>query len=108
MMNYRIRVTAGCFCPWPQQPRLLEVRDGKAVALLDTTGRPAGVLREPWAPYTVEGMFDFLEQSVRRADVVSVRYDSYFGYPTEIRGDQKLGRFDDWFWVTATKLTPRR
>jgi len=106
--DYHIRVAVGCFCPWPQEPRILDVRDGKAVALLDTLERPAGKLREPWAPNTVEGLFDYIEQAARSADVVGVRYDPCLGYPTEIRGDQKLGRFDDWFWVKATDLTPRR
>ena len=108
LMDYRIRVAVDCFCPWPHAPRLLEVRDGKAVALLDTTGRREGALREPWAPYTVEGLFDFLEQSARSVDVISARYDSRLGYPVEIRGDHTLGRFDDWFSVTASNLTPRR
>jgi uncharacterized protein DUF6174 len=106
--DYRIRVAVDCFCPWPKQPRVLDVRDGKAIALLDTTGRPAGPLREPWEPYTVEGMFDFVEQSLRSSDMVSVRYDSSLGYPTQIRGDRRLARFDDWFGVTATDLTSRR
>ena len=106
--DYRIRVAVGCFCPWPSDPRVLDVRDGKAVALLDTLGRPEGKLREPWAPNTVEGMFDYIEQSARSADVLTVRYDACLGYPTEIRGDQKLGQVDDWFWVKATGLAPRR
>ena len=106
--DYRVRVAVGCFCPWPSAPRLLEVRAGRAVALLDTVGRPAGPLIEPWAPNTVEGLFDFIEQAGRRADVLTVRYDRCLDYPTEIRGDQKVGLPDDWFWTTAGNLTPRR
>jgi hypothetical protein len=106
--DYRIRVAVGCFCPWPSAPRLLDVRGGSAVALFDTTGRPAGPPIEPWAPNTVEGMFDFIERAARSADVLEVRSDAGLDYPTEIRGDQKVGRFDDWFWKTATGLTPRR
>lgn len=105
--EYRIRVAVGCFCPWPSDPRVLDVRDGKAVALLDTLERPAGKLREPWAPYTVEGLFDGVEHAARSADVVSVRYDACLGYPTELRGDQRLRYPDDWFWVKATHLSPR-
>jgi hypothetical protein len=105
--DYRVRVAVGCFCPWPSSPRLLEVRGGKAVALLDTTGRPAGALREPWAPYTVDGMFDFLDQATKSSDMLSVRYDSCFGYPREIRGNAWSRLPDGWFWVTATDLTPR-
>ena len=106
--DYRVRVAVGCFCPWPSQPRVLEVRGGKAVALFDTTGRPAGPLIEPWAPNTVEGMFDFIEQAGRSADVLTVRYDRCLDYPTAIRGDHKVRQVDDWFWTTATRLSPRR
>jgi len=52
-------------------------------------------------------MFDFIEHAARSADVLTVRYDRYLDYPTEIRGDQKVGRVDDWFWTTAANLTPR-
>ena len=107
IIRYQIRVAVGCFCPWPKEPRILEVRDGKAVALYDTTGRPAGPVREPWSTYTVEGLFDVVERLARTADVVGVRYDSSYGYPTAVNGDQRLGRFDDWFWVRATNLTAR-
>jgi len=55
-----------------------------------------------------EGMFAFIEQAARSADVLAVRYDRCLDYPTEIRGDQKVGRVDDWFWTTATGLRPRR
>jgi hypothetical protein len=106
--DYRVRVAVGCFCPWPSAPRVLEVRGGRAVALLDTTGRPAGRLIAPWAPNTVEGMFDFIEQAARSADVLVVRYNRCLDYPTEIRGDQRVRLPDDWFWTTATSLIPRR
>ena len=105
--DYRIRVTVGCFCPWPQTPAILEVRRGVAVALRDTTGRPFGKPREPWSNYTVEGLFDAVEQSAQRSDVVEVDYDASLGYPTYIRGIGKLGLPDNWFWVKATELTPR-
>ena len=78
------------------------------MALLDTTGRAAGSLIEPWAPNTVEGMFDFIERAARSADRLTVRYDRTFDYPMEIRGDQNARLPDDWFWTTATGLTPRR
>lgn len=109
IMDYRIRVAAGCFCPWPSTPAVLEVRNGLAVTLRDTTGRPAGPLREPWSPYTVEGLFDAVERAARSVDVVEVGYDACLGYPSTIRGDSKLGLPDDWFWVTAGPvMIPRR
>jgi hypothetical protein len=106
--NYSIRVAVGCFCPWPGNPAILEVRGGVAQALRDTTGCPMGPLREPWSAYTVEALFDFVEQAARTHDVVSVTYDASFGYPTSLRGDAKLGQVDDWYWVRASQLTPSR
>ena len=77
------------------------------MGLRDTTGRALGPPREPWSIHTVEGLFDAVEQGARRSDVIEVTYDARLGYPTYIRGDATLGRFDDWFWVRATELTPQ-
>lgn len=108
IVDYRIQIAAGCFCPWPSNPAILEVRGGVAVALRDTTGTSMGALREPWSVYTVEGLFDVVAQTARRSDVVQVAYDPQYGYPAMIRGDSKVGLPDDWFWVKASRLTPAR
>ena len=105
--DYRIRIAVGCFCPWPSTPAILEVRRGVAVGLRDTTGRGFGKLREPWSIYTVEGLFDAVEQGARRDDVLDVTYDPRWGYPTYIHGDARLRLPDGWFWMRATELTPR-
>lgn len=104
--DYQVVIAVGCFCPWPSHPAILEVRNGAAVALRDTLGKPLGAVREPWSLYTVEGLFDALEQSARRDDVVEVAYDPQYDYPAAIRGDAKIGLPDDWFWVKASRLTP--
>lgn len=106
--DYRILVAAGCFCPWPGNPAILEVRDGVARALYDTTGKSLGAPREPWSLYTVEGLFDQVERHARSSDVIEVVFDGRYGYPTSIRGDAKVGQVDDWFTVTASRLTPLR
>lgn len=108
IVDYRIQVAAGCFCPWPSNPAILEVRGGVAVALRDTTGKSMGAPREPWSVYTVEGLFDVVAQTARSSDVVQVAYDPQYGYPAMIRGDSKVGLPDDWFWVKASRLTPAR
>jgi hypothetical protein len=104
--DYRIQVAVGCFCPWPQTPAILEVRGNIPVALRDTSGKSLGTPREPWSLYTVEGLFDAVEQGARRNDVVEVVYDPRYDYPAQIRGDAKVGLPDDWFWVKASRLTP--
>jgi Family of unknown function (DUF6174) len=105
--DYTLRVAVGCFCPWPSTPGIVEVRGGVAVGLRDTTGRPFGKVREPWLLYTVEGLFDAVEQGATRNDLFEVTYDPRFGYPTYMHGDARLRYPDDWFWVRATELTPR-
>ncbi len=87
---------------------MLEVRGGVAVALRDTSGKSMGKPREPWSLYTVEGLFDAVEQGARRSDVVQVAYDPRYGYPAQIRGDGKVGLPDDWYSVKASRLTPAR
>ena len=106
--HYRIRVAVQCFCPWPHNPGVLEVRDGTPVALHDTTGKSLGAPREPWSLYTVERLFDFIERGASTYDVLQVTYDSSFGYATSVGGDAKVGQFDDWFSVTAGHLVPLR
>lgn len=104
--SYRLQVAAGCFCPWPDTPGILDVKNGVVVALRDTAGKSMGAVREPWSAYTVEGLFNAVEQGVRNSDVLAVVYDPRYGYPAQIRGDAKLGLPDDWFWVRASRLTP--
>ena len=79
-----------------------------AVALRDTLGNTMGKPREPWSLYSVEGLFDAVEQGAQRDDVVEVAYDPRYDYPAQIRGDLKVGLPDDWFWVRASRLTPSR
>jgi hypothetical protein len=106
--DYQIQVAAGCFCPWPSNPAILEVRGGVPVALRDTSGNAMGKPREPWSIYTVEGLFDAVAQSARSSDVVQVAYDPQYGYPAMIRGIGRVGLPDNWFWVKASRLTPAR
>ena len=106
--DYRIQIAVGCFCAWPGNPAILEVRGGVAVRLYDTTGKSLGAPREPWSLYTVEGLFDGVEQSARRVDALEVAYDPEYGYPAMIHGDGKLAFPDDWFFIRASRLTPSR
>jgi hypothetical protein len=106
--DYRMVVAVGCFCPWPSTPLILDVRGGTITQLLDTLGKPAGPVREPWSRYTVEGLFDAVEQGVKRSDVIEIAYDARYDYPASIRGNARVGLPDNWFWVKASRLTPRR
>ena len=106
--HYRLLVAVGCFCPWPSNPAIIEVKDGVVVALSDTTGRSMGKPREPWSTHTVEALFDAVVEHARRSATLSVRFDPQYGYPTSISGTGRIGPPDNWFWVSATRLTPLR
>jgi len=106
--DYRLVVAAGCFCPWPGTPAILDVRGGIIAQLLDTLGNPAGAPREPWSLYTVDGLFDAVAEGLRRDDVIEVGYDACYDFPATISGDAKVGQVDDWFWIKASRLTPSR
>lgn len=80
----------------------------REVELRRAAWQSLGAPREPWSRYTVEGLFEVMERAARTYDVVEVRYDPLYGFPAEIKGDMKIGRFDDWHWVTARDLTPGR
>jgi hypothetical protein len=67
-----------------------------------------GAPREPWSHYTVEGLFDAVEQGARRSDVIEVAYEPQDGYPAMIRGVGRVGLPDNWFWVKAGRLRPAR
>jgi hypothetical protein len=86
---------------------MLEVRRGVVVSIRDAAGKN-GPPREPWSPYTVEGLFAAVEDGTRRYDVIEVAWDSLDAYPATIRVDAKVGLPDDWFVITASQLTPLR
>jgi Family of unknown function (DUF6174) len=101
--DYRVRITVRCFCP-RSPPAILEVRAGIPVALRDSTGRPAGPPREPYA-YTVEGLFDLIERAARDGELREVSY-APCGYPASVGVDPK--GLDNWYVITADHLmTPR-
>jgi len=102
--DYRVRIAMRCFCPF-SPPAILEVRGGIPVALRDSTGRPAGPPREPYA-YTIEGLFDLIERAARNDQLVEVSYTPCLGYPASVRVDSK--GLDNWYWVTADHLTTPR
>ena len=86
LSDYDLVVAVGCFCPWPSYPAIIEVRHGTITALRDTLGKSLGAVREPWSLYSVEGLFDAVEQGIQRDDVIRVAYDPTY----------------------ATRLTPRQ
>ena len=102
--DYRLRMAMRCFCP-SSPPAIVEVRGGIPVAVRDTTGRPTGPPREPYA-YTIDGLFALIERAARNGELVAVSYSPCLGYPTSVQVDPQ--GLDNWYWIIADHLaTPR-
>lgn len=104
-------VLAACVQRMSAPPPPLERPPERRVVLRERHSRGAlsqAEPREPWLLYTVDGLFDAVEQGARRSDVIQVAYDPQYDYPARISGDEKIGLPDNWFWVKASRLTPSR
>jgi hypothetical protein len=103
--DYDFLLRLSCFCPGQQGWLLLEVRDGQAVRGWDTRGKPAR-LTQPGA-YSIDGLFDVLQQVADRVDVVEVSFDDRWHYPGYIHTDVRLGLPDDWGITQVRGFRPR-
>jgi hypothetical protein len=92
--DYHFLLRASCFCPGQQGWVLLEVRGGKAVRGWDRRGKPAPLTEGN--NYSIDGLFDLLEQKANRADVVAVDFEDRWHYPAHISTDMRVGLPDDW------------
>jgi hypothetical protein len=84
---------------------LLEVRHGQAVRGWDTRGKPVRVT-EP-GTYSIDSLFDVLNQVADQVDLVEVSFDDHWHYPSYIRTDVRLGLPDDWGILQVRGFRPR-
>jgi uncharacterized protein DUF6174 len=103
--DYHFLLRASCFCPGQQGWLLLEVRDGRAVRVWDRGGKPALLTEQN--SYSIDGLFDLLEQQADRNDVVAVGFDDRWHHPVYIRTDARLGLPDDWGIFQVRGFRPR-
>jgi Family of unknown function (DUF6174) len=57
--------------------------------------------------YSIDGLFELLEQVADRHDVVAVGFDDRWHYPEYISTDARVGLPDDWGIVEARGFRPR-
>jgi len=99
--HYRYELSIGCFCPFrDQMPLKVEVQNGEIVSMINSTGTVVTKTDpsfENFSRYaTIDRLFTELDSdSVRKADVVTVKYDSTYGFPTEINIDFIKTAMDD-------------
>ncbi len=91
LRDYDMLVRASCFCPGQKGWVLIEVRDGKAVR----------------NDYSIDGLFDLLEQKADRDDVVAIGFEDRWHYPAYVSSDARVGRPDDWGIIEVRGFRPR-
>lgn len=103
--EYRFLLRASCFCPGQQGWLLLEIHDGRVVRIRDKGGNAVRINQDN--NYTMDGLFDLLDQEADRDDVVAVGFDDRWHYPAYIRTDVRLGLPDDWGILQVRGFRPR-
>jgi Family of unknown function (DUF6174) len=97
IVDYRYTFRRSCFCgPDVREPAQVVVRGGQIVSVQSVA---SGAPLDPALYYTVEGLFDLLEDAIdQEAARLSATYDSGLGYPTsgyidrnEMIADEELG-----------------
>jgi hypothetical protein len=102
--DYHFLLRASCFCPGQQGWVLLEVRGGQAVRVWDRRGKPVPLVTRDH--YSIDGLFDLLEQQAGHNDVVAVGFDDRWHYPAYISTDARLGLPDDWGIIQVRGFRP--
>ncbi|WP_413171446.1 DUF6174 domain-containing protein [Anabaena azotica] len=104
--NYRYTLTRSCFCTTEaREPVVVEVRNGVTTAVTSVaTGKP--VDRELFKEYdTVPKLFNVIQDAIKRkASSLTVKYDSKFGYPTQINVDYDRQMADEELYLIVEKF----
>ena len=84
---------------------MLEVRGGQTVRGWDKGGKPVPLTERN--NYSIDGLFDLLDQQADLNDVVAVGFEDQSHYPVHISTDRRVGLPDDWGLVEARGLRLR-
>jgi hypothetical protein len=106
--HYRFELNIGCFCPFrSQMPLAVEVRDDQIISMIGADGTIILDTDPNYAFYseyaTIDSLFTKLgSDSIQKADQVAVKYDSTYGFPTEINIDFIKNAVDDELYLGAS------
>ena len=107
--HYRYNLAVGCFCAFTQKmPLTVEVQDGKLRSMVYKDGTPVSAEEtQIFAPYsTMDSLFDFTGETLRKADDVKVDYDPAYGFPASVQIDFIRNAADDELTLTVTNFQP--
>jgi hypothetical protein len=110
--HYRFELNVGCFCAFrSQMPATVEVQGGEIVSITGAYGNPI-LISDPLNEYvlrfaTIDRLFSELESdSFKEADMLTVTYDSTYGFPSEIIIDFIELAIDDELYLSASAFEP--
>src|SRR5262249_48797285 len=109
LSHYRFELTVSCFCAFTQRmPLTIEVQGGKVVSMTYNDGSPVPEAdRQIFASYeTIDGLFNFTQDAISKADQIKVEYDSTYGYPSDVQIDFVKNAADDELYLTVQSLEP--
>lgn len=96
IQNYKMIIGASGFMINLPEEVLIEVKNrrAKSIKSLSKTGKN---YTEAYKSYdTIEKIFDLIErENSKKADILNVRFNNEFGYPTEIFLDERADTSDD-------------
>lgn len=77
--DYQFLLRIGCFCPGVRGWLLMEVRSSRLLRAWDSAGKPAAL--NDWSTFSIDGLFDHLEQMADIDGVVQVAFDPRWHFP---------------------------
>ena len=103
--DYRFLLRVGCFCPGTRGWLLVEVRSGQPLRAWDKAGKSAALT--DWNTFSIDGLYDNLEQSVERNGHVQIAFDPRWHFPRYI-GTVTLPGPDAWSNTEVRGFRPIR
>src|SRR5690242_13384441 len=106
--HYRYNLAISCFCVFTQDmPLIIEVKDGKVVSMEYQSRKEIDPsLLEMFEKYaTIDRVFAELKANLNgAADEVTAKYDSTYGFPTEVTIDVEKQATDDELYLTLSNF----
>jgi hypothetical protein len=103
LRDYQFLLRVGCFCPGVRGWLLMDVRSSRLLRASDSTGKSAPLTN--WNTFSIDGLFDHLEQTVDIDGVVQVAFDPRWHFPVYV-STVRLPGPDRWSIIEARGLRP--
>ncbi len=107
--HYRYNLNVGCFCGFTDRmPLSIEVSNGsvRSIAYNDGTPVPSEQLQYFERYSTIDSLFNFTGETLRKADEVHASYDPIYGFPSSVQIDFYKNAVDDELALTITGFQP--